>query len=250
MKIVLQKFLASAGVASRRQAEELIRAGKVTVNGQRAELGQRVSEEDDVRLRGQKLFFTTTLVYIKLNKPSGYVCTSRSFPGEKNIFELVKINKPLTIVGRLDKDSEGLVILTNDGDLAYQATHPKFGLEKVYLVTLRSGLGNTKKEEKEHIGEIRTKFRQGIDIGLGDGVVKAERVKHLRGRTFEVVLRQGKKRQIRRMFRKLNHSVGRLVRVRIGNITVGKLKSGEWEYIPKGEVAERLKALLSKSSKD
>lgn len=233
VKVVLQKYLSSAGVASRRQAEALIKGGNIKVNGKMAKLGDRVDADDDVRVRNKKITFTNKLVYIKLNKPSGYVCTTRSFPGEKSVLELIPQKMPLTIVGRLDKDSEGLVLLTNDGELAYTFTHPKFGIDKVYLVTLGQDIAKDPKEEKKKIFEIREKFSKGIDIGLGDGVVKAERIKHLRGRTFEVVLRQGKKRQIRRMFRKLEYRVGKLVRVRIGTTTIGKLKKGEWEYIEK-----------------
>lgn len=232
-KIVLQKYLSAAGIVSRRQAEALIKGGNIKVNGKLAKLGDRVDEDDDVRIRNKKITFTNKSIYIKLNKPTGYVCTTRSFPGEKNVLDLVSKKVPLTIVGRLDKDSEGLVLLTNDGELAYTFTHPKFGIDKVYLVTLGQDISKDPKEEKKKIFEIKEQFVKGIDIGLGDGRVKAERMKHLRGRTFEVVLRQGKKRQIRRMFRQLGYRVAKLVRVRIGNITIGKLKKGEWEYIDK-----------------
>lgn len=233
VKVVLQKYLSAAGVASRRQAEALIKGGNIKINGRLAKLGDRVDENDDVRIRNKKITFTNKLVYIKLNKPSGYVCTTRSFPGEKSVLDLIPRKVPLTIVGRLDKDSEGLVLLTNDGELAYAFTHPKFGVDKIYLVTLGQDIAKDPREEKKMIFKIKEQFSKGIDIGLGDGKVKAERIKHLRGRTFEVVLRQGKKRQIRRMFRQLDYRVSKLVRIRIGNTTIGKLKKGEWEYIDK-----------------
>ncbi len=243
-KIVLQKFLSGAGVASRRQAEALIKGGNVKINGKMAKLGDRVDDNDDVRIRGQKINLINNFVYIKLNKPEDYVSTNRSFKGEKNVLELVRYSTPLTIVGRLDKDSEGLLFLTNDGELANKLTHPKFGVEKVYVVTLGHDIGKDKKEEKTKVAEIQEKFRAGIEIGMGDGVVKAERVKHLKGRSFEVVLRQGKKRQIRRMFRRLGFHVARLVRVRIGNVTIGRLRKGQWEHIKKSEV-EKLKSLTA-----
>jgi pseudouridine synthase len=241
-KIVLQKFLSGAGVASRRQVEALIKGGNVKINGVMAKLGDRADESDDVRVRGKKVSFTNNFIYIKLNKPVGYVSTNRSFKGEHNVLELVNVSTPLVIVGRLDKDSEGLLMLTNDGELANKLTHPKFGIEKVYIVTLGHDIGKDKKEEKNKIAEIVEKFKTGVDVGLGEGIVKAERVKHLRGRSFEVVLRQGKKRQIRRMFRRLGFHVIRLVRVRIGNVTIGRLRKGQWEHINKTEI-EKLKSL-------
>lgn len=245
-KQVLQKILSAAGIASRRQAELLIKGGNVKINGRIAKLGDRADEGDDVRVRGKKVGFTSPLVYIKLNKPVGYVSTNRSFKDEKNIFELVKISIPLAIVGRLDKDSEGLLLLTNDGELANRLTHPKFEVEKVYVVTLGHDLATDKKEEKNKIQEISERFKEGIEIGLGDGVVKAERIKHLRGRTFEVALRQGKKRQIRRMFRRVGCHVIRLERVRIANITIGRLRKGQWEYIKSAEI-EKLKSIIKQS---
>lgn len=240
---VIQKLLASAGVASRRQAEALIKGGNVRVNGKLVKLGDRAEESDDIRVRGKKVVFTKEFSYIKLNKPVGFVSTNRTFPGEQNVFELVKVRAPLVIVGRLDKDSEGLVLLTNDGDLANRLTHPKFGVEKVYVVTLKHDIGKDKKEEKVKIELINRRFKEGIDIGLGDGIVKVERVKHLRGRSFEVVLRQGKKRQIRRMFRQVGCHVDRLVRVRIGNVTIGRLRKGQWEQMKKAEI-EKLKSII------
>jgi pseudouridine synthase len=236
MKIVLQKLIASAGVCSRHEAEKLIAGGNVFVNSQRSKLGDRADETDSIMVNKKKLSFTKEFTYIKLHKPLEYVCTTKFFPGEKNIFDLVKIRKVLGIVGRLDKDSEGLVILTDDGDLAYHLTHPKFGVRKVYVVTLAHDLATNKPDEKKKIKEIIDKFYKGINIGNGDGVVRAEKIKHLRGRTFEVILEEGKKRQIRRMFRMLNCHVAKLVRVRIGSVTIGGVKRGEWKFLKKEEI--------------
>lgn len=237
--IVIQKLVAAAGVASRHAAEKLIKDGRVKVNGRVARLGDRASEQDAVTVNGKPLAFTKDFVYIKLYKPVGVVSTTRSFPGEKNILELVNVQRQLAIVGRLDKDSEGLVLLTDDGDLAYKLTHPKFGVPKVYVVTLEHDI------DKKKIKDIQMAFVAGVDIGTpfakasevkGREVVRAQRVKHMRGRTFEIVLQEGKKRQIRRMFRKMGCHVAKLIRVRIGRVTIGGLKRGEWKYLNKQEI--------------
>ncbi len=238
-KIVLQKLIAEAGLSSRRQAESFITGGKVTINGNIAKLGDRADDSDDVRVNGKRLVFTNKKVYITLHKPVGYVSTTRTFPGEHNVFELVKSPIPLSIVGRLDKDSEGLVLLTNDGELANRLTHPKFGVEKVYLATLAHDVALDKKLEKQKVAEMAKAFTEGVTLGE-EGLVKAEKLTHLRGRVFEVVLKEGKKRQIRRMFRKLDCHVAKLVRIRLGNLTMGRLKEGQWRNLTESEV-ENLK---------
>lgn len=235
-KIVVQKLLAAAGVGSRREAEALIKGGNVRVNGKIAKLGDRATEADDIRLRGKRIVFTKRAVYIKLNKPRDYVSTTRAFKGEKNVFELVRVPGPLSIIGRLDKDSEGLVLLSNDGELANRLTHPRYGVDKVYVVSLKHDLAADPKAVRAKAEEIEDRFREGVDIGQEDGVVQADRVKHLRGRSFEVVLRQGKKRQIRRMFRRLGCHVERLQRVRIAGVTIGRLRPGQWAFLTKEEL--------------
>lgn len=241
MKLVLQKLIATSGLCSRHEAEKMILSGRVIVNGRTARIGERAEDSDEIMVDHKKVVFKNDFIYIKLHKPVGFVCTTREFPGEKNILSLIKTKKVLSIVGRLDKESEGLVILTDDGDLAYHLTHPKFGVKKVYVVTLGHDIGSNKSEEKKKVAELVEKLKKGVDIGLGDGVVRAERIKYLRGRSFEVILGEGKKRQIRRMFRKLNCHVTRLSRVRIGPLTIGGVRRGEWKYINKREV-EELKA--------
>jgi len=238
MKIVLQKLIASSGICSRHEAEKMILSGRVILNNKTAKLGARADETDEIMVDHKKLVFKNNFIYIKLHKPAGYVCTTATFPGEKNIFSLLTTKKVLSIVGRLDKESEGLVILTDDGDLAYHLTHPKYGVKKVYVVTLSHDIGTDKTDPKKRIIDLIAKMKKGVNIGLGDGVVRAEQVKHLRGRTFEVVLGEGKKRQIRRMFRRLNCHVSRLVRVRIGSLSIGGVRRGEWKYISKEEVAK------------
>lgn len=233
MKIVLQKFIADCGYCSRRQAENLIRSGLVLVNGEIAELGMRADEKDEVKINGKLINLNKNRIYLKLNKPIGYTCTSRKFAGEKNVFELLTPHPAspykgeesrLFIVGRLDKNSHGLVILTNDGDWAQKVTHPKYEHEKEYLVRLQNF------KSKLHVNEIIKKIRKGVDIKDGDGVVRVKKIEHVVDNEFIIILIQGKKRQIRLMFDAIGEKVIDLKRVRIGDVKLGDLKEGVWEY--------------------
>ncbi len=224
MKIVLQKYIASSGFCSRRQAEELIRSGKVFVDDERAELGQRVYEGEEVKVDGKIIRERKEKIYIKLNKPRGYTCTSRKFDAEENVFELIdKKYDYLHVVGRLDKNSHGLVILTNDGDFTEKMTHPRYEHEKEYLVRI--------KEDDFNSENIIEKLKKGVDIGDGDGIVKVKDVEQIGEKMFKMILTQGKKRQIRRMFEALDHKVSDLERVRMGKIVLGDLKVREWEIL-------------------
>lgn len=221
--IVLQKFISNSGHCSRRQAEELIRAGEVSVNGEIAELGRKVSDIDTVEINGIKIINPKEKIFIVLNKPVGYTCTNRSFKGEKNVFELLPSEyRSLHVVGRLDKNSRGLVLLTNDGDYTLRATHPRYEHEKRYCVQLKIN------NEKLRIKNILNSFTKGIDIGEGDGVVRVKDMKYLGGNQFEIVLAEGKKRQIRRMFKAVGVDVVDLKRVAIGDIELDDMKEGEW----------------------
>lgn len=229
MKIILQKFIAASGYCSRRKAEELIRAGRVFVNGVKAELGQMASESDLVEIDGKKIKLAGEKIYIALNKPVGYTCTNRKFKDEKNIFELLPAEfKNLHTVGRLDKNSRGLVLLTNDGDYTFRATHPRFGHEKRYHVSI---INYQLSISKQLINDIIYQFKKGIEIGEGDGVVRMKEIQHLGGERFEIVLMEGKKRQIRRMFSALGYDVIDLQRVAIGKIELENLKEGEWKQL-------------------
>ena len=228
MKIVLQKFIANSGFCSRRNAENLIREGKVLVNGKLAELGMRVDKNDEVKVGSDKIYLSEKKIYIKLNKPIGYTCTNKKFIGEKNIFILVRLKEKLYSVGRLDKNSRGLVLLTNDGELTQKLTHPKFGHEKKYMVTIKSGRLN--------LDDIMKKFKQGVDIGNGDGVVRVKEIKYLNDDKLEITLTEGKKRQIRRMFKEVNCEVIDLVRIKIGSLELGNLKEKEWKYLSNSEI--------------
>jgi len=239
MNIVLQKYLADAGVCSRRKAEELIKKGKVKINEKVAKLGDRIKTGDKIFLDKKQIGLAKEKIYIILNKPIGYTCTNRKFKGEKNVFDLVTHPKPLlrgdvrlVVAGRLDKDSRGLIILTNDGEFVNKVTHPKYGHEKKYEVEIKTQDSTIKNKE------IIDKFKKGIDIGDGDGVVRAKDIILLSGPStssgqlkFSITLVEGKKRQIRRMFEKINYEVIDLNRVSIGKIKLGSLKIGKWEKI-------------------
>lgn len=235
MKIVLQKFIADSGYCSRRKAEELIKNNKILVNGEPAELGMKVFDTDLVRVEGKAIGRLKEKKYIALNKPAGYTCTNRKFRGEKNIFDLVDVPERLFVVGRLDKDSEGLVLLTNDGDLAQKISHPSFGHEKKYIVKISNSSPSGKQVKFWQSGQISNKivenFLKGIDIGDGDGLVRAKKIKYLGNNRFEIVLTEGKKRQIRRMFKALGFEVEGLLRTEIGDIKLGDLRKGKWRKI-------------------
>jgi len=234
-KEVLQKFIANSGYSSRRKAEELIcDSGSVFVNGKLAEAGMRVDDKDEVKINGELIGSKKRKIYIKMNKPAGLTCTSRSFKSEKNIYSLLPANvfenQSLHIVGRLDKDSQGLILLTNDGALTQKLTHPSFEHEKKYIVTLKSNL-------ERNADNLTRKFQKGIEVEE-IGFVRAKRVKYLENDVFEVVLTEGKKRQIRMMFRTLGEHVIYLRRTEIGGLKLGNLKEGTWEYLSEKEVRE------------
>ena len=244
-KIILQKYIVDSGYASRRQATELIKAGKVKVNGQVAEPGLKVFPDDEVRVAGKKLAAQTKKIYIILNKPAGYVCSNRKFHGENNVFDLLVDNgrRPLPrerlfIVGRLDKSSRGLLLITNDGELAQRVTHPSYGHEKVYEVKLRMPNAECRMKKNQLINS----FIRGIDIGEGDGIVKAKDVKYLGDNKFKVVLTQGVKRQIRRMFKALGYEVSDLKRTEIKSkqfkLDLGDLQKGKWRCLCEKELAK------------
>lgn len=246
-KIPLQKFIADAGYCSRKQAEEMLRRSAegnkhiILVNGISVGPGIRVDENDDVRVDGKKLELPKQKVYIKLNKPDGYTCTTREFNNERNILSLLQDGGEgskllseyrLLIVGRLDKNSRGLIILTSDGDLGQRLTHPKFKHRKIYEVVIK---------QKDYDGkEVENRFVQGVDIGEEAGIVKAEKATHLGNKKFEIILTRGKKRQIRRMFNVLGLAVTDLVRVGVDELRLGDLKEGEWRHLTQEEV-EKLK---------
>ena len=167
--MVLQKFIASCGLCSRRKAEALIKQGRVRVNGRviKKLSGQRVNENDKVKI-DNKYLQPVKKIYIKLNKPIGYTCTNRKFKNEKNIFDLVKYKERLFAVGRLDKASRGLILLTNDGKLAQKLMHPRYEHQKIYIITIFSPHFLI---SQQFINKLILQFKKGIDIGGDDGLV-------------------------------------------------------------------------------
>ncbi|MFA5589059.1 MAG: pseudouridine synthase, partial [Mariniphaga sp.] len=181
----------------------------------------RVDEEDTVVVEGKRIRTSKKdRVYILLNKPKGYTCTNREIPGEKNVFSLVSPKERLFVVGRLDKNSRGLVILTNDGDFTYKMTHPSFACEKEYKVELGKEVG----------AKIIEGLKKGVDIGE-KSVAKILEIEKISPKRYKIVMTEGKRRQIRRMFEAFGRTVTDLQRVRIDRYRLGRLKEGEWKQI-------------------
>jgi 23S rRNA pseudouridine2605 synthase len=221
----LNRFLALAAVSSRRGAEEYIREGRVTVNGEPStDLATQVSPDDRVQVDG-RLVRVQEFVYVLFNKPAGFITTRSDEKLRKTIFDLLPERlRNLSHVGRLDRESEGLLILTNDGDLAFRITHPKFKLEKEYLVTL----------DREFQPEDAAKTRKGVY--LSEGRARFDAIHKINPYQVRVVLTQGLKRQVRRVLAALNYKVKRLQRTRIGPLTVRDLGPGEIRLLSKQEI--------------
>jgi len=226
----LQKFLASAGVGSRRYCEELIESGQVRVNGAVAHVGQSVDPDKDIVLfRGRRVSPAKERVVIMVNKPTGYL--SACFRGKEEgwlITELVDIGVRLFPVGRLDRESEGLLLLTNDGELALRLTHPRYEVEKEYEVEL----------DKAATPELVSQLRAGVT--LEDGLARPARVDRVSSMKLRLVLTEGRKREVRRMLAALGYPTMRLRRVRLGGLKLGNLRAGQWRMLGEDEVARLL----------
>jgi 23S rRNA pseudouridine2605 synthase len=221
----LQQFLARAGIASRRKAEELIRAGRVSVNGQVASLGMSVGEGDVVRFDGERVRLPQKRVVIALHKPPGVTATRSDPHAERTVYQLVPDVPGLHQVGRLDRESEGLILLTNDGDLTQRLTHPRYGVRKVYRAWCKGG---------ELSQAACRKLVEGVE--LEDGLARALEARPVRG-GVRLVMTEGRKREVRRMLKAVGYPVERLVRTRIGMLELGELKPGEWRYLGPEEIA-------------
>ena len=233
-RIRLQKFLSQCAVASRRKSEELILAGKVKVNGRVAGIGDKVNpKRDTVTVSGKKVLFSKKCYYIMLHKPRGFITTMEDEMGRKCVAELVKdVGARVYPVGRLDRDSEGLLLMTNDGDFANHLTHPSKHVPKTYRVTVRPGITD----------EQLVAFSEGIEI---DGRLTSPAEAHVIDKTenrvvLEIILHEGRNRQIRRMCEALGLEVARLKRTHIGSIKLGMLPQGKWRELTEDEV-HRLK---------
>lgn len=223
----LVKFIAASGAASRRQSEELIRKGKVTVNGAlMLNPAHRVSPDDAVCLEGKKLSAAEKLWYILLHKPAGFVCSSADKHAEKLAVGLLKeIPARLVSAGRLDKDSEGAIIFSNDGNFINILSHPRYGVLKRYIVHTAGNISEN---------ELRRMERGIADQGE---ILKAEAVRQLGEKRYEFILNEGKKREIRRLTAICGAPTVRLIRVQIGGVILGDLPSGKYRELSPEEVA-------------
>ena len=236
-EIRLQKYLASAGVASRRKCEELILDGKIEVNGKIiTELGTKIDpKKDEVKYNGKIVKSEEEKVYILLNKPIGYVTTAKEQFGRDMVLDLVKVNKRIVPVGRLDMYTSGALILTNDGEFVNKLTHPSHEIDKTYNVTVK---GIVTKEEIENL-------KKGVLID-DDYITKPAKVKILKIdeekkiSRIQITIHEGKNRQVRKMCEAIGKRVLALHRCKIGNIDVKSLKLGEWRYLSKKEVEKFL----------
>jgi 23S rRNA pseudouridine2605 synthase len=214
----LQKVLAATGYGSRRVCEDLIAAGRVTVNGETAVLGRRVDADvDRVEVDGAPIGVRPGLVYYLLNKPVGVITTARDTHGRRTVLDLVPSDPRVFSVGRLDVDTEGLLLMTNDGQLANRIAHPSHGIEKEYLVEVRGG--------QVSAGAMRA-LRDGVE--LDDGITAPARVSQPDVGVLRLVIHEGRNRQVRRMCEAVGHPVHRLVRTRIGPLSDRTLRPGSW----------------------
>ncbi len=222
--IRIQKYLSSAGICSRRKAEAYIRSGRVRLNGEiLTVLGTKIDpHKDRIEVDGRPVGAPAQKIYIALNKPKGYV-TSCDHPGQSLVVDLVDLPDRIYPIGRLDKDSVGLLLLTNDGRLHHRLSHPSFDHEKAYEVTVDRPIAD------------------GALSHLSSGVVlkgvktRPANVERLSGRRFRIVLKEGRNRQIRRMVSKMGHKVVRLKRIRVANIRLGNLPVGAWRHLTAAE---------------
>jgi 23S rRNA pseudouridine2605 synthase len=221
----LQKVLAQAGIGSRRASEELIAAGRVRVNGERAILGTKVDPETDlVEVDGAAVGVREGLVHYLLNKPAGVVTTASDPQGRPTVVGLVPAEPRVFPVGRLDAETEGLLVLTNDGELAHRLTHPSFGVDKEYLAEV---------EGTPSRGALR-RLREGVE--LEDGPTAPAAVSTAGPHLLRITIHEGRNRQVRRMCAAVGHPVRRLVRVRVGPLTDHTLPPGAWRPLEQGEV--------------
>ena len=231
-EIRLQKFLAQAGVCSRRRGEKYILDGHVKVNGHvELNLGSKVDPlTDQVEFCGKILKTEDRKMYIALNKPKGYI-TSCSQPGARIVLDLVNIPERVVPVGRLDKDSTGLLILTNDGDLHNALTHPSFDHEKEYDVTVKQTISD----------KALQRMADGLKV-LGKKTRPAT-IKRISSKRFLILLKEGRNRQIRRMTQMVGNDVAKLKRIRVSGVELGNLEQGKWRHLTEKEIANLRQSL-------
>lgn len=236
----LQKVLAARGWGSRRVCEEMIESGRVRVNGETAVLGRRVDvERDVVEVDGAPVGIRPDFVYYLLNKPAGVVSTAKDTHDRETVVDLVPAEPRVYPVGRLDAETEGLLLLTNDGELTFRLTHPKFGVEKEYVAQVES-------DGRPVSREALAALRKGVDIG--DGVTSPAEVGELQPGVLRIVIHEGRNRQVRRMCETVGYPVVRLVRTRIGPLVDKSLRPGEWRSLNLGEVRSLIEAVAGEPS--
>lgn len=231
----LQKVLARAGIASRRNVEEMIRRGRIKINGRKAELGDKVDpSKDKVEVDGSTVPLQEDLVYYLLNKPAGIVSTADDPEGRPTVVEMVETDTRIWPVGRLDIETEGAILLTNDGELTLHLTHPRFGVPKTYVAEVQGSVAP------------RSARLLARGIELDDGPTAPAEVKVLErasgGSVVELVLKEGRNRQARRMLEAVDHPVRRLVRTAIGPLKLGRLKPGTYRKLGPDEVRRLYRA--------
>jgi 23S rRNA pseudouridine2605 synthase len=230
----LQKVLAASGVGSRRTCEDLISEGRVQVNGEVARLGRRVDPESDlVEVDGAAIGLRAGLVHYLLNKPAGVVTTVTDPQGRPTVVELVPADPRVVPVGRLDLETEGLLLLTNDGELTHRLTHPSFGVDKEYLAEV---------EGRPSRGALR-RLREGVE--LDDGPTAPAKVSLVEPNLVRITIHEGRNRQVRRMCEAIGHPVVRLVRTRIGPLRDTALRPGAWRPLSTEEVRALERAVAS-----
>jgi len=223
----LNAWLARAGVASRRKSDELIKAGRVTVNGEPGQLSTFVQGTDDVRLDGEPLQ-KQQLAYVLLHKPAGVVTTASDPEGRPTVVGLVDHPARVVPVGRLDADTTGAILLTNDGDLAHRLAHPKYEVDKVYVAELW----------QQPTDGILRKLADGVKLDEdGTKTARAE-VRRISGAVIELTIHEGRNRQVKRMFEAVGHRVKRLHRSRYGSLDVEGLEPGAWRELEPSEIEE------------
>jgi pseudouridine synthase len=231
MQVRLNKFLSQAGIASRREADRLIAEGRVKVNNQVVQkLGYKVDDQvDRIEINGREVHKEQNLMYLMLNKPKGYLVTLKDSFGRPTVMNLVSnLKKRVFPVGRLDFDSEGLLLLTNDGELANRLTHPRYNIKKTYLVKVKGEPDSAK----------LSKLKKGVFLdGKKTAPAKVTLLESNPKRSFlRIEIHEGRKREVRRMFEFIGHRVLKLVRVDFAGLKIGKLKSGTWRFLRQQEI--------------
>ena len=226
----LQKVMSAAGVASRRASEELIEQGRVTVDGERARLGQKVDPATaTIHVDGERINVDVDLVHVVFNKPRGVVTTTDDPEGRPTVMDYVDVTERLHPVGRLDMDTEGLLLLTNDGELTNKLLHPSYEVERTYLAMVRGSV------RRQVLAELQGGVR------LGDGIARPKRARVIEDQNertlLEIVMTEGRKHEVRRMIDKVGLHLERLARTAFGGLEIGDLKQGSWRHLSSTEVS-------------